>query len=131
MYSRGKKDAPMGNLVALRRGASVSLAAAGNSTAASSGSKNWPEALDAEFSHNVGSEQSNSWAVYRRFGLTRFDRGSVGTGTRPELDGYLLVLLADQEFAAGRDQQAQTLLDAAYAAYDHQNYVELDRATHP
>jgi hypothetical protein len=33
-------------------------------------------------------------------------------------DAYTLVLLADQELTAGRDDQAETLLNAAYAAFD-------------
>jgi hypothetical protein len=34
------------------------------------------------------------------------------------LDPYLLLLLADQEIAAQRPEQADCLIDAAYAAYD-------------
>ena len=33
-------------------------------------------------------------------------------------DAYLLVMLADQELHDGRSEQAEALLDAAYAAFD-------------
>jgi hypothetical protein len=33
-------------------------------------------------------------------------------------DPYLLVLLADQEFVANRPEQAESLIEAAYASYD-------------
>jgi hypothetical protein len=33
-------------------------------------------------------------------------------------DPYLLVLLADQEIAANRPEQARSLIEAAYAAFD-------------
>ena len=119
----------MGNLVVFRREAvSAPLDAAGNQPATSPANKNWPEALDTEFSQNVSSDKSTSWAIFRRFGVTRSARGSVTTDTRSDLDGYLLVLLADQELIAGRDLQAETLLDAAYAAFDHQDYAQPDRA---
>jgi hypothetical protein len=38
----------------------------------------------------------------------------------PDQDAYLLVLLADQAVTAGRNEQALSLLDAAYAAFDRQ-----------
>jgi hypothetical protein len=42
---------------------------------------------------------------------------AVATPTN-EPDPYLLVLLADQEIQANRPEEAQSLIDAAYAAYD-------------
>ena len=50
----------------------------------------------------------------------RFAREEPATTTRTDPDGYLLVMLADQEHSAGRQLQALTLLDAAYAAFDRQ-----------
>jgi hypothetical protein len=35
-----------------------------------------------------------------------------------QADPYLLVLLADQEIAANRPEQARCLIEAAYAVYD-------------
>ena len=35
-----------------------------------------------------------------------------------DADPYLLVLLADQEIAANRPEQARSLIEAAYAVYD-------------
>jgi hypothetical protein len=127
MYSRYEKDRLMGNIVVFRRKVvSVPPGTAGNH-ATSPDSKNWPEALDAKFSPNVSSEKSTSWAIFRLHGVSRFTRGSVRTDTRPHPDGYLLVLLADQEFIAGRDLQAETLLDAAYAAFDSQDNLQPNR----
>jgi hypothetical protein len=56
-----------------------------------------------------------------RFGLARFGRAPLKPARQdPDADAYLLVLLADQELAAGRDEQAQFLVDAAYASFDRQ-----------
>jgi hypothetical protein len=38
-------------------------------------------------------------------------------------DPYLFVLLADQEIAAQRPEQAKCLIDAAYAAYDQCSFT--------
>jgi hypothetical protein len=48
--------------------------------------------------------------------MTRSARGT--SGREPEHDAYLLVLLADQELTAGRNDEAAALLDAAYDAFD-------------
>jgi hypothetical protein len=117
----------MGNIVVFRREAvSATPGTAGNHPT-SSDNKSWPEALDTKFSQNVSPEKSTSWAIFRHHGLSRSTRGSARTEARPDPDGYLLVLLADQAFTAGRDQQAETLLDAAYAAFDDQDYVQPNR----
>jgi hypothetical protein len=39
----------------------------------------------------------------------------------PERDAFLLLLLADQELTAGRCEQAKSLIDAAYDAFDGQS----------
>jgi hypothetical protein len=59
-----------------------------------------------------------SLSIFRHFGLTPF--APVKLATKPDPDAFLLVLLADQEFTAGRDDEARSLLDAAYAAFDRQ-----------
>lgn len=41
-----------------------------------------------------------------------------GIGPSRDSDPYLLVLLADQEFVAHRPEQAESLIEAAYAVYD-------------
>jgi hypothetical protein len=55
---------------------------------------------------------------FNRFGATRFARGLAKTNRQPDQDAYLLVLLADQERIDGRDAEARSLLEAAYAAFD-------------
>jgi hypothetical protein len=88
-----------------------------------------PEALQADFSGSVGVRKTVSWklpVVFKRFGLTRFVRETAKVGGPADLDAYLLVLLADQELTAGRDDQAQTLLDAAYAGFDRQAHGQRD-----
>jgi len=118
----------MGNLVVFRREtAPVPPNSTSNCPAGSSEGKDLPLASDAELTSVRGGKLA-SWAVFRRFGLTRFIRGSVKTNTHLDLDGYLLVLLADQELTAGRDQQAQALLDAAYATFDRHAHTQPERA---
>jgi hypothetical protein len=65
---------------------------------------------------NPASETSS--IPFNRFGATRVARGLAKISRKPEHDAYLLVLLADQEMIAGRDAEARSLLDAAYAAFD-------------
>jgi hypothetical protein len=38
--------------------------------------------------------------------------------TKPREDSYLFVLIADQELAEGREEQARFLIDAAYDSFD-------------
>jgi hypothetical protein len=92
--------------------------------------KELPDLVPADCSRDVPGKQSASWTslvAFRRFGLTRLARSTVPTGSDANPDGYLLVLLADQELTAGRDTQALTLLDAAYAAFDRQAHGQLGR----
>jgi hypothetical protein len=116
----------MGNLVVFRREAdSDPLDNAGDHYSATAASKELPETVAADCPLDVRGKNSASWTLpvaFRRFGLTRFARGTVPTGANADPDGYLLVLLADQELTAGRDTQALTLLDAAYAAFDRQRH---------
>jgi hypothetical protein len=55
-------------------------------------------------------------AVLKRLGRLRF--GPTGSNPGGDEDGYLLVLAAEQEIVAGRDEQAQSLVNAAYAVFD-------------
>jgi hypothetical protein len=51
--------------------------------------------------------------------LTSGSRAQTIAPTRPaEPDPYLLVMLADQEKEANRQEEAQCLIEAAYAAFD-------------
>ncbi len=73
-------------------------------------------------------ENSNDYMLTRSHepGLHAFRHWRPGSATLPaapieashDRDPYLLVLLADQEFAAYRTEQAESLIEAAYAAYD-------------
>jgi hypothetical protein len=118
----------VGNLIDFRRDADpVPLDVASNVRSDSSKSTDLPESLQANFSGGVGVRKTVSWKlpiVFKRFGLTRFVRETAKVGAPADLDAYLLVLLADQELIAGRDDQAQTLLDAAYAVFDRQAHGE-------
>jgi hypothetical protein len=69
----------------------------------------------------IHAQESNTWGlpkVFRRFGLLRPVREQEKLSVHAPKDGYLLVLLADQELEAGRGEQARCLLEAAYAAFD-------------
>jgi hypothetical protein len=112
----------MGNLVVFRREADPDpLDNAEDHYSAAAASKELPETLAADCPPDILGKKSASWTLpvaFKRFGLTHFARGRVPTGVNADPDGYLLVLLADQELTAGRDTQALTLLDAAFAAFD-------------
>jgi hypothetical protein len=69
----------------------------------------------------ANTQESKPWglpSVFKRFGFMRSTQKASTTAAQPNSDGYLLVLLADQELAAGRQEQARSLLDAAYDAFD-------------
>jgi hypothetical protein len=68
---------------------------------------------------DFGRQQAAVIAIRTPLGLKQPSRETRGAKATP--DGYLLVLLADQELSAGRDRQALSLLDAAYAAFDRQS----------
>jgi hypothetical protein len=75
----------------------------------------------AVISSNVHTPEPTSWGLpimLKRFGLGRFAGVVPKAIKHSDEDAYLLVLLADQELAAGREEQAACLLDAAYAAFD-------------
>jgi hypothetical protein len=55
--------------------------------------------------------------IFKRFSA-RLSVPECALARRPANDAYLLVLLADQELGAGRGEQAQSLLEAAYASFD-------------
>jgi hypothetical protein len=70
---------------------------------------------------SVRAEKPTSWELpfgIKRFGLARFTWGGNNAPSQSDRDAYLLVLLADQELAAGRHAEARSLLDAAYDAFD-------------
>jgi hypothetical protein len=65
----------------------------------------------------VGLHQANLLTFrYWRAGCAPVARRAAGPSR--DSDPYLLVLLADQEFQADRPEQAESLIEAAYAAYD-------------
>ena len=64
--------------------------------------------------------RTNAWAlpvILRYFNPTAPSR-PIAANSNSNDDPYLFVMLADQEVAAGRTEQAESLLDAAYAAFD-------------
>jgi hypothetical protein len=56
--------------------------------------------------------------VARRQGSGHFVRTLVKQPPAVDSDPYLLALLADQELVEGREEQARSLIDAAYEAFD-------------
>jgi len=55
--------------------------------------------------------------LMRRLGSARIRRSTSRPGPTNH-DPYLLVLLADQELVAGREEQARYLVEAAYDFFD-------------
>ena len=113
----------MGNVVAFGRRADViPLDRARDRRLTSQEIKDLPTASEVEFPQSADAASSHcqtSSGVFKRFSPTRFARGSAKPSKHPDQDAYLLVLLADQERTAGRDAEALSLLEAAYAAFDH------------
>jgi hypothetical protein len=56
--------------------------------------------------------------LLKRLGPGQLARAVLKTPTRLETDPYILLLLADQELADGREAQARYLVDAAYEFFD-------------
>jgi hypothetical protein len=107
----------MGNVVVFRRRAAASPPyAAADGCSTSNASRPVAEAQSV-------SKQSS--IPFNSFNATRCARGLTKASQDPDHDGYLLVLLADQEMIAGRDVEARYLLDAAYAAFDRKIDGEL------
>jgi hypothetical protein len=112
----------MGNLVNFRRVADpVQLEPPGNNWSSSHVGNDRTNPLQASLSRNTWGKKAASWTfpvVFRH--LARLARGVTRSPRHVDPDAYTLVLLADQELIAGRDDQAETLLNAAYAAFDRQ-----------
>ena len=60
--------------------------------------------------------------VVARTPVRRTELASVTPPAAAEPDPYLLVLLADQEIEADRQANAESLIEAAYAAYDQSTF---------
>jgi hypothetical protein len=124
----------MGNLVVFRRDTDpVSRDVTTSKYSDQSDGKAWPDAIAADLAPGDRTWKPASWALtdaFRRFGLSRFLRRTAKSGRQVDLDAYLLVLLADQELTAGRDEQAQALVDAAYAAFDGKTYDQPAQSGH-
>jgi hypothetical protein len=65
-----------------------------------------------------------------RLGSGRFAPEVSETPAIRKHDPFMLVLLADQELAEGREEQASSLIEAAYDAYDHQREPHRLRIVH-
>ena len=66
----------------------------------------------------MGAMGAGAWGppvLLQHFTIKRFVQPIVSNSND---DGYLFVLLANQEHIEGRTAQALTLLDAAYSAFD-------------
>jgi hypothetical protein len=114
----------MSNLIVFRQEANPDTdgADSDNRSVAIAG-KDWSRSVEAQFSRSHQGRKPAAWAMpamTRRSGLLRIAVRAAQADAQIGLDAHLFMLLADQELTAGRDQQAETLLDAAYAAYDRQ-----------
>jgi hypothetical protein len=73
-----------------------------------------------------GANDNRIFTGFSHFGAAQLHRRPVSgaifprvaTASSHDSDPYLLVLLADQEIAANRPEQARSLIEAAYAVYD-------------
>jgi hypothetical protein len=110
----------MGNLVNFQREADPVQLEPIHSRPSSQAGNDHSDPLLAPQAANTWGKKTASWTfpVFRH--LARLARGVGRTPRHADPDAYTLVLLADQELTAGRDDQAETLLNAAYAAFDRQ-----------
>jgi hypothetical protein len=69
--------------------------------------------------------------LMKRLGSGRFVRRLFKVPPAPERDPYLLVLLADQEFGEGHEEQAVYLIEAVYRAFDRQREITRPRVAVP
>jgi hypothetical protein len=110
----------MGKVVSFRRALDlVPSEGAGNLHPASVGTGTRPPGSEAKFATSFQAEERKFGtvsAVCKRIDLARSARRTGGK--QMDHDAYLLVLLADQELSAGRNDEAVALLDAAYDAFD-------------
>jgi hypothetical protein len=78
------------------------------------------ETVTPTMAHTFAPDARTLPVMLQYFDITSFSgpvAATAMTGNSSD-DGYLLVLLADQEIAEGRSEQAHALLDAAYSAFD-------------
>ena len=68
--------------------------------------------------------------ILKRFGRSRLARTTAEGNVGSAEDAYLLVLLAEQELAAGREDQACSLIEAAYNAFDRRIQDQLTFSTY-
>lgn len=59
--------------------------------------------------------------LMKQLGSGLHAQGFVTSPPVRQIDPYFLLLLADQEFHEGHEQQAMYLVEAAYVAYDQQS----------
>lgn len=63
----------------------------------------------------------------KRLSSLRFRRSLSKSPPAKASDPYLLILLADQELVEGREQQAKSLVEAAYEAFDQRTEARVYR----
>jgi hypothetical protein len=69
--------------------------------------------------------------LMKRLGSGRLVRRFFKARAVTERDPYLLVLLADQEFSEGHEEQAVNLIEAVYRAFDRQREITRPRIAVP
>ncbi len=68
--------------------------------------------------HRIDEAGGNRIYPFRQWRPSPVQPMCLATVSTHDADPYLFVLLADQEFREQRPAQAESLIDAAYAAYD-------------
>jgi hypothetical protein len=77
-----------------------------------------------------GTKHAGLTGLLNRFGSGRFARTPLRALPSNDGDPYLLILLADQELDAGRKDQAGSLIEAVYQAFDQRTDAQVYRI-HP
>ena len=68
--------------------------------------------------HATAGLNQHPMRIFRQWRPAPAQPSRLLTTHRSDTDPYLFVLLADQELEAQRPEQAESLIEAAYAAYD-------------
>jgi hypothetical protein len=69
-------------------------------------------------STSPASKKTPFTGLMKNFRSAQIARSLLVTQQKPDIDAYLLLVLADQELTEGREEQARYLVEAAYEVFD-------------